>query len=98
MKHLKQEFDKLTLKEFILYTLAVISMVAGLTLLFLALFIEPEGQIHSSVIYSFAMICVFVSSLLGLSMKYQAELEKFKQEVSKILGGLSQCESQEDSI
>lgn len=96
MKHLKQEFDKLTIKEVIMYTLAVVSMVAGLTLLFLALFIEPEGQIHSSVIYSFGMICVFVSTLLGLSMKYQAELEKFKQEVNKIIGGLNQCDTPEE--
>ena len=42
MKHLKQEFDKLTFKEVIIYTLAVVTMLAGLTLLFIGLFIPPD--------------------------------------------------------
>ena len=33
MKHLKQEFDKLTFKEVIIYILAIVVMIAGLSLL-----------------------------------------------------------------
>ena len=41
MKHLKQEFDKLTFKEVIIYILAIVVMITGLSLLFIGLFIPP---------------------------------------------------------
>ena len=66
MKHLKQEFDKLTFKEVIIYILAVITMLAGLTLLFMGMFIPPEGEIHASVLTAFGSVCIFVASLLGV--------------------------------
>lgn len=93
MKHLKQEFDKLTIKEVIMYSLAVVTMIAGLTLLFLGVLLEPRGQIHSSVLYAFGLICVFVSTLLGISMKYQAELDRYKAEINKLIGGLMPCQA-----
>lgn len=88
MKHLKQEFDKLTFKEVIIYILAIISMTAGLTLLFMGLFIPPEGEIHNSVIASFGILCTFVASLLGISIHYANELDKFKANIQAKLDGL----------
>ena len=85
MKHLKQEFDKLTLKEVIIYTLAVVTMLAGLTLLFIGLFIPPEGEIHGSVLTAFGSVCIFVASLLGISLHYANELDKFKNDVQERL-------------
>lgn len=85
MKHLKQEFDKLTFKEVIIYSLAVVTMLAGLTLLFIGLFIPPEGEIHGSVLTAFGSVCVFVASLLGISLHYAKELDKFKNEVQERL-------------
>lgn len=85
MKHLKQEFDKLTFKEVIIYILAVISMLAGLTLLFMGMFIPPEGEIHGSVLTAFGSVCIFVASLLGISLHYANELDKFKNDVQKQL-------------
>lgn len=85
MKHLKQEFDKLTFKEVIIYILAVITMLAGLTLLFMGMFIPPEGEIHASVLTAFGSVCIFVASLLGISLHYANELDKFKNDVQKQL-------------
>ena len=85
MKHLKQEFDKLTFKEVINYTLAVVTMLAGLTLLFIGLFIPPEGEIHGSVLTAFGSVCIFVASLLGISLHYANELDKFKNDVQERL-------------
>ena len=85
MKHLKQEFDKLTFKEVIIYTLAVVTMLAGLTLLFIGLFIPPEGEIHGSVLTAFGSVCIFVASLLGISLLYANELDKFKNDVQERL-------------
>lgn len=85
MKHLKEEFDKLTIKDVITYSLAVVTMLAGLTLLYLGLLIPPKGEIHQSVITAFGLISIFVASLLGISIHYANELEKFKDNVNKRL-------------
>lgn len=88
MKHLKQEFDKLTFKEVIIHMLSVVSMLAGLSLLFTGLFIPPEGEIHGSVLTAFGSICIFVASLLGISLHYENQLDKFKSTVQEQLNGL----------
>lgn len=88
MKHLKQEFDKLTFKEVIIHMLAVVSMLAGLSLLFTGLFIPPEGEIHGSVLTAFGSICIFVASLLGISLHYENQLDKFKSTVQEQLNDL----------
>lgn len=89
MKHLKQEFNKLSFKEVIIYVLAVVTMTAGLTLLFIGLFIPPEGEIHSSVITAFGILCTFVASLLGISIHYANELDKFKANVQERLNEIA---------
>lgn len=89
MKHLKQEFDKLTFKEVIIYLLALVTMIAGLTLLFVGLFIPPEGEIHGSVLTAFGSVCIFVASLLGISLHYANELDRFKANVQERLESLT---------
>ena len=90
MKHLKQEFDKLTFKEVIIYVLAVVTMFSGLTLLFLGLFIPPEGEIHGSVLTAFGSVCIFVASLLGITLHYSNELNKLKSNVQQKIDELTQ--------
>lgn len=90
MKHLKQEFDKLTFKEVIIFVLAVVTMLSGLALLFIGLYIPPEGEIHGSVLTAFGSICIFVASLLGISLHYANELDKFKSNVEQRLDELTQ--------
>lgn len=90
MKHLKQEFDKLAFKEVIIYILAIVVMIAGLSLLFIGLFIQPEGEIHSSVLTAFGTVCIFVASLLGISIHYANELDKFKANVQERLDEITQ--------
>lgn len=85
MRHLKQEFDKLTFKEVIVYSLAIATIVAAFVLLFLGLFIPPEGEIHDSVLTAFGLALFFVGSLLGVSMHYANELSKFKDKAFTIM-------------
>lgn len=89
MKHLKEEFDKLTFKEALVYTLATVAMVAGITMLYLGMYLPPSGQIHESVLTAFGIICVFTASLLGISMHYANELNKFKSNVNELLAELA---------
>lgn len=55
MRHLKQEFDKLTFKDTLAYLMAIISLAAAIVLLFMGLMIDPEGEIHPSVLYATAL-------------------------------------------
>ena len=85
MRHLKQEFDKLTFKEVLLYTITIVVLIAAFTLLFLGLFIPPEGQIHESVLTAFGLILLFVGSLLGVNMHYANQLSIFKEKAYEIM-------------
>lgn len=85
MKHLKQEFDKLTFKDVLIYSLAILTLGAAFVLLFLGMYIPPEGEIHDSVLTAFGLILLFVGSLLGVSMHYANELTKFKDKAFDIM-------------
>lgn len=85
MKHLKQEFDKLTFKEAVSYSMAYISLLTGFVLLFIGLFTEPKGQIHESVLTAFGVILVFVGTILGISMHFANELLRFKGAVPDLI-------------
>ena len=85
MKHLKQEFDKLTFKETLIYSLAILSQTTAFVLLFLGMFTAPAGEIHDSVLTAFGLTLFFVGSLLGISMHYSNELNTFKRVVTEML-------------
>lgn len=81
MKHLKQEFDKLTIKEVITYSLAVGCMIAAIVAIFWGMLIEPKGEVHASLLTYFGISSAFCGSLLGISAHYSNELTKFKTEI-----------------
>ena len=83
MRHLKQEFDKLTFKETLTYGLAIASLIAGFTLLFFGMFLPPEGQIHDSVLTAFGIILVFVGAILGIEMHYADKTKKFMETITQ---------------
>lgn len=85
MKHLKEEFDKLTLKELIVYMLAFVTMVSAIVLVFLGMYLEPSGEIHASVLTYFGLSCGFCSIALGISAHYSNELAKFKANVMETI-------------
>lgn len=93
MKHLKEEFDKLTIKDVLVYSLAIVSIVAAFVLLFLGLFIPPEGEIHDSVLTAYGLTLLFVGSLLGISMRIESELNKFKSSIRERVDALTRKEA-----
>lgn len=85
MKHLKSEFDKLTIREFITFSIAVACMVAAVVAIFLSLYIPPEGEVHTSVLTYFGISSAFCGSLLGISIHYSNELNRFKSDITDSL-------------
>lgn len=51
--------------------LGVIATFAGLTLLFIGVFIQPKGEIHSSVLVAFGEACTFAGALIGVDYHYR---------------------------
>lgn len=85
MKHLKQEFDTLTMKEIITYTLAVSCMIAAIVAIFLGLYLPPRGEVHPSLLTYFGISSAFCGSLMGISAHYSNELTKFKTEITRTI-------------
>lgn len=63
------------MRETLGYWMAALSLAAGFILLFLGFFFAPAGEIHSSVVYTFGEILVFVGSLMGISIHYRSKKE-----------------------
>lgn len=46
-------------------------IVAGLTLIFLGLFIPPKGEIHNSILIAFGEMSTFAGALIGVDYHYR---------------------------
>jgi hypothetical protein len=53
-----------------LITAAVLSL-GGLIMLFLGVFIEPQGQIHESLLIGFGEVATFAGALFGIDYVYK---------------------------
>ena len=53
-----------------LLTAAVLSL-GGLVLLFCGIFIEPQGQIHESLLIGFGEVATFAGALFGIDYVYK---------------------------
>lgn len=85
MRHLKQEFDKLTFKEFFAYMLSLACIASAIVAIFLSLYMPPQGEIHSSALTYFGISSAFAGSLIGISAHFSNQLVKFKAEVMAAL-------------
>ena len=55
-----------------LITAAVLSL-GGLVLLFCGLYIDPQGQIHESLLVAFGEVMTFSGSLMGIDYHYKSK-------------------------
>lgn len=56
-------------------------LIAGIVMVFLALFIQPVGVIHYTVITVFGMFLTFVGAVWQLDVKYAFKTEELKEEI-----------------
>lgn len=66
-------------KKDIQLLIAVITIIAGLALLFMGLWIPPIGIIDNSVLIAFGEVATFSGSLLGIDYTYKYKTEKMKR-------------------
>jgi len=59
--------DKLTIQ---LLTAAILS-IGGLIMLYCGVFIDPQGQVHESLLVAFGEIATFAGALMGIDYVYK---------------------------
>ena len=67
------ERQRLTMDRKLTYqfVMASVLVVAGLVLLFIGCFIQPKGEIHSSILVAFGEGCTFAGALIGVDYHYR---------------------------
>lgn len=83
MRHLKEEFDKLSIREVLTYLIAMLLMISAIVSVFLGMYIPPEGEVHDSILVYYGIASASASSLLGISMHYSSKLEDFKEQINR---------------
>ena len=58
-----------------LITAAILS-IGGLALLFTGVLIEPQGQIHESLLVAFGEVATFAGSIMGIDYLYKVKGER----------------------
>ena len=58
-----------------LITAAVLS-IGGLVLLFCGVYIEPQGQIHESLLIAYGEVATFAGSIMGIDYYYKTKNTK----------------------
>ena len=55
---------------------ATVLSIGGLILLFCGIFIDPQGQIHETLLVAFGETATFAGSLFGIDYYYKQKQEK----------------------
>ena len=63
--------DQITMKIELQLIAAFILSLGGLVLLFCGIFIEPQGQIHESLLVAFGETATFAGALFGIDYIYK---------------------------
>ena len=82
----------LHIKDKIAYSLSVASFLCGAVLVFCGMYLDPVGEIHSSVLSSLGIFLSFSGALVGLNLHYSTELSNFKGEIQKVINNKSKTE------
>ena len=68
-------------KEFIQYIICIICIISAMIMSVLALYITPEGEIHSSVLWICGQILVFVGSIFGITSIHRVNMRKIDAKI-----------------
>ena len=74
--------DKIT-KDRIQFDASLLVLLTGIVLVFVALFLEPVGIIHYSVLSAFGMLLTFVGAVWNLDIKYTFKTEEMRSQLMR---------------
>jgi len=59
------------MKQNIQLILAVMMCTAGIVIIFICIYIDPKGEVHTSILVAFGEILTFAGSLFGIDYHYR---------------------------
>lgn len=62
------------------FWLGAIMMIAGVIMLFIAMYIEPKGEIHGTVLGAFGEIATIAGALLGMDQYVSFKMRKMLEQ------------------
>lgn len=71
-----KKLDQITPRDKVQFTIAGLLMLFGCIMLIIGLFIEPQGQLHSSLLIAFGEIGTLAASVLGIDAIYTNKLQQ----------------------
>lgn len=72
------------LKEAIQYGLCIFCIIGAMVMSFLAMYIEPQGELSNSVLVLIAQVLVFCGSLLGINTMHNIKLKSIGANASVV--------------
>lgn len=63
------------------YVLSVCSFTLGYCMIFLSMLLNDDHSVHPSILSAFGISLTFAGAVLGISLKYENSLNKFKEEI-----------------
>lgn len=72
------------IKEWIQYIICIVCLLGAMTMSFLAMYIDPRGEIHDSILWIIGQILVFVGSMFGISSIHNVQIKKVDKKIEGI--------------
>lgn len=76
-----RKFKDLGYKDRLSYILCIVAFIVGVILTFAGFFVPPTGIVDGSVISIIGIFLSYAFAVIGVSLHYSVELEKFKSEM-----------------
>lgn len=70
-------------KEQVQFLSSIGVLVAGIVLVFIAIFLEPVGVIHYSVITVFGMMLTFIGAVWNIDLHYDFKTKELRRELEE---------------
>lgn len=69
---------QLSARDKILYSLAAGCILSANVAVYIGLLLPPKGEIHSSLLTFFGLVCAFAGTLFGISADFRSTLMSFR--------------------
>lgn len=85
-------------KDRIQFDASLLVLLSGIVLVFVALFLEPVGIIHYSVLSAFGMLLTFVGAVWNLDIKYTFKTEEMRSQLLREKQVNSDTENKDEEV
>lgn len=81
--NIKKDYKHLSPREKWMYSLATLGFFLGWGLTIWGFFIEPIGEVHTSIQWILGQALVYTASTFGIGMYFRREMMELKHDLSK---------------